>query len=73
MSDDEKMNLFERTLPQYLKNDIVAFEEGVRKKSTLIDCLWSEVYGSINSAYYDNEISREQAEYLRKKYLGLGV
>lgn len=73
MSDDEKMNLFELTLPQYLKNDIVAFEEGVRKKSTLIDCLWSEVYGSINSAYYDNEISREQAEYLRKKYLGLGV
>lgn len=72
MSDDEKMNLFECTLPQYLKNDIAAFEEGVRNKSTLIDCLWSEVYGSINSAYYDNEISREQAEYLRKKYLGLG-
>lgn len=73
MSDDERMNLFERTLPQYLKNDIAALEEGIRKKSTLIDCLWSEVYGSINSAFYDNEISKEQADYLREKYLGLGV
>ncbi len=46
---------------------------GIRNKSILIDGLWSEVQGSINSAYYDNEISGEQAEYLRKKYLGLGV
>lgn len=69
---NEKMNLFERTLPTYLQNDIAALEEGIRKNSTLIDCLWSEVYGSINSAFYDNEISKEQADYLRKKYLGLG-
>ena len=57
MSDEEKMNLFELTLPKYLKNDIEALEDGIRNKSTLIDCLWSEVYGSINSAFYDNEIS----------------
>ena len=72
MLNDEKINLFELTLPKYLKNDIEAFEEGIRTKSTLLDCLWGEVYGSINSAFYDNEISEKQAAYLRKKYLGLG-
>lgn len=56
MSDAEKMNLFELTLPKYLKNDIEALEDGIRNKSILIDCLWSEVYGSINLAFYSNEI-----------------
>lgn len=69
---NEKMELFELTMPQYLKNDIKAWNEGVRTKSTLLDCLWGEVYGSINSAFYDNEISEEEAIYLRKKYLGIG-
>lgn len=72
MSDEEKMALWELTLPRYLKKDIEAFVEGIRSNSTLLDCLWGEVYGSINSAFYDNEISEEQAVYLRKKYLGLG-
>ena len=71
ISDDEKMNLFELTLPKYLKKDIEALVEGIRVNSTLLDCLWGEVYGSINSAFYDNEISEEQADYLRKKYLEL--
>lgn len=64
--------IFELTLPQYLKSDIAALEDGIKRKSTLLDCLWGEVYGSINSAFYDNEISEEEAAYLRKKYLGLG-
>lgn len=72
MSDTSKMELFELAMPQYLKNDIDALKEGLRIKSTLLDCLWGEVYGSINSAFYDNEISEEEAAYLRKKYLGLG-
>ncbi len=71
MADNEKMKLFECTLPEYLKHDIVALEEGIRNKSTLTDCLWSEVCGSINYAFSDNEISEEQAAYLRKKYLRL--
>ena len=54
-----------------MKKDIEALVEGIRVNSTLLDCLWGEVYGSINSAFYDNEISEEQADYLRKKYLGL--
>lgn len=64
--------ILELTLPKYLKSDIEALEDGIAKKSTVLDCLWGEVYGSINSAFYDNEISEEEAAYLRKKYLGLG-
>lgn len=64
--------IFELTLPKYLKSDIEALEDGIEKKSSVLDCLWGEVYGSINSAFYDNEISEEEAAYLRKKYLGLG-
>lgn len=61
----------ERALPKYLRNDIDAWVEGVKTGSTVLDCLWGELYGSINSAYYDNEITKEQADYLRQKYLGI--
>ncbi len=42
ISDDEKMNLFELTLPKYLKKDIEALVEGIRVNSTLLDCLWGK-------------------------------
>ena len=44
-----------------------------RQKRTDIfwDCLWGELYGSINSAQWDNVITKEQADYLRDKYLGI--
>lgn len=61
----------ERTLPRYLRNDIEAFKEGVRTNSTVLDCLWDELYGSINSAFYDNEISEAEARHLREEYLGI--
>jgi len=59
------------TLPTFLKDDIIAFEEGIISKSTVLDCLFNEVQGSINSALYDNQITQEEAVYLRKKHLGL--
>lgn len=62
---------FELGLPEYLKNDIGALENGKRVKSSVLDCLYNEVYGSINSAYFSSEITEEQARYLRKKYLGI--
>ena len=62
---------FENSLPEYLRNDIIAWEEGFKNKSTLLDCLYGELYGSINSALYSYEITDEEARYLRKKYLGL--
>lgn len=62
----------EKTLPEYLKNDIDAFVKGLEENSSVLDCLYGEVYGSINSALYAHAITDEEAKYLRKKYLGLG-
>lgn len=61
----------ECNLPKYLQHDIDALIRGEEESSSLLDCLLDEVYGSINSAFWDNEITQEQAEYLREKYLGL--
>ncbi len=72
MLSDEKMEILERTLPLYLKHDIEAWKERERIKSPFLDCLWGELYGSINSAFYSNEITEEEADALREKYLGLG-
>ena len=58
----------ETYLPRYLKNDITALEEGIKNNSSLLDCLYDEVQGSINSAYYDNQITEDVADYLRGKY-----
>lgn len=66
------MILDERTLPKFLQKDLQALQKALDEEDyRLIDCLWSEVYGSINSAYYGNEINKDIADYLRKKYLGL--
>jgi len=65
--------LFELSLPEYLKNDILALEKGRRTNSTVLDCLYCEVQGSINMAFYGNAITWEEANSLRRKYLGLEV
>lgn len=59
----------EMNLPIYLKHDLDAFVNGYLNDSSLLDCLFGELYGSINSAEWDGEISPEQAMYLRDKYL----
>lgn len=63
--------MMERSLPRYLRDDIDALLKGIEDHSTLWDCLYNEVQGSINLAFYGHEISQEQADYLRKKYLGM--
>lgn len=62
----------EKSLPPYLKKDILAFEKGIKNKSDVLDCLYNEVQDSNNSAYYDHQITKAQAALLRKKYLGVG-
>ena len=61
----------ELTLPPYLINDIEALKEGEKTNSSVLDCLYDELYGSINAAYHGHVISKEQATYLRAKYLGI--
>ena len=64
-------DIMELSLPPYLINDIEALKEGIKNGSSVLDCLYDEVYGSINAAYHDREITNEQAVHLRKKFLGL--
>lgn len=61
--------LYEVNLPPYLENDIKQFIKGIEEDDNLLDCYWCELYASINSAEQDEEITEEQANYLRKKYL----
>lgn len=63
-------DLYEQGLPEYLQHDLDAFKEGLRNNSNLLDCLWGELYGSINIAEInDGTITPDHADYLRKKFL----
>lgn len=65
-----KIQSYEFGLPDYLQQDLDAFKEGVKTNSTLLDCLWSELYGSINIAEInEGVITPEHADYLRQKFL----
>ncbi len=62
--------MFEKALPPYLAHDLEAYKKGLVEKSSLLDCLWGELYGSINIAEInDGFITPTQAQYLRDKYL----
>ena len=61
---------WEHDLPPYLQHDLDAYKDGLKSHSGLMDCLWGELYGSINMAEIsDGIITSEHANYLRKKYL----
>lgn len=61
---------YEYGLPDYLQHDLDAYKEGLKSNSTLLDCLWGELYGSINMAEIsDGIITPEHADYLRQKFL----
>ncbi|MBQ2633661.1 MAG: helix-turn-helix transcriptional regulator [Oscillospiraceae bacterium] len=66
----ERERAYEYGLPDYLQHDLDAYKAGVKSNSGLLDCLWGELYGSINMAEIsDGCITPEHADYLRKKYL----
>ena len=61
---------FEYGLPDYLQHDLDAYKGGLKTKSDILDCLWGELYGSINMAEIsEGVITPEHADYLRQKYL----
>lgn len=66
----QREQAYEYGLPEYLQHDLDAYKEGLKNHSSLLDCLWGELYGSINMAEIsDGVISSEHADYLRKKFL----
>lgn len=61
---------YEQGLPEYLQHDLDAYKDGLKTQSSLLDCLWEELYGSINMAEIsDGFITPEHVDYLRKKFL----
>ena len=66
----QRERAYEYGLPNYLQHDLDEYKKGLKNHSSLIDCLWGELYGSINMAEIsDGAISPEHADYLRQKYL----
>ncbi len=66
----ERERVYEHGLPDYLQHDLDAYKEGLKNKSSIMDCLWGELYGSINMAEIsEGVITPEHADYLRRKYL----
>ena len=71
--DEERERSYEYGLPEYLQKDLDAYKDGLKNGSTIMDCLWGELYGSINIAEInEGAITPEHADYLRKKYLFRG-
>ena len=70
----ERERSFEHGLPDYLQHDLDAYKEGLKTNSSILDCLWGELYGSINLAEIsEGVITPEHADYLRQKYLWKGA
>mgnify|MGYP000880621995 CR=1 FL=1 len=66
----ERERSYEYGLPGYLQHDLDAYKAALKNGSGLLDCLWGELYGSINAAAIsDGVITPEHADYLRQKYL----
>lgn len=70
MREMRRESTYEHGLPEYLQHDLDAYKEGLKEGVSYIDCLWGELYGSINSAQIDDgAITPEHADYLRNRYL----
>ncbi len=66
----EREKSYEYGLPEYLQYDLDSYKQGLKESSCLLDCLWGELYGSINVAEIDDGIiTPVHADYLRKKFL----
>ena len=60
---------YEKDLPIFLAEGIKNLKRAKREHSSIVDCYLDEVNSSINVCEVENLISKEQASYLRKKYL----
>lgn len=56
-----KEQLYDEKTPHRIK--------GEKDEVSYMDCLWGELYGSINAHFWAGGMTEEQADYLRKKYL----
>ena len=69
-TDAERERNYEYGLPEYLQHDLDAYKDGLKNGSSVMDCLWCELYGSIHAAEIDDGIiPPAHADYLRDTYL----
>ena len=61
--------IYDKNIPLFLSESIENIKKARKKNSSLIDCYLDEVNSSINVCEVENLISKEHADYLRKKYL----
>lgn len=66
---EQTYKLDERTLPPYLQESINRWKYKEEKDKLIWDCFYMQLYGDINSAQHDYLITKEDADYLREKYL----
>lgn len=59
----------ETGLPESLQHSLDEFIQGEKEQVSHMDCLWGELYGSINACQWGGRITKEHADYLRAKYL----
>lgn len=59
----------ETNLSPHLFKAIDDYVQGEKDQVSYMDCLWGELYGSINADLWSGRIAEEQASYLRGKYL----
>ena len=62
-------SVYEENIPSFLKENIAFIKNKRNWKNPLFDCYLDEANSSINVCEIENLISREQADYLRNKYL----
>lgn len=61
--------VFEEDIPEFLKESLAFIKDKRNMKKPLYDCYADEANSSINVCEIENLISKEQADYLRNKYL----
>ena len=68
--DQELYNpTYDKNIPVFLAESINNLKKAKKKNNSLMDCYLDETNSSINVCEVENLISKEQANYLRKKYL----
>lgn len=60
---------YEVNLPSFLQEDIDRLKDRRTRNSSVYDCYLDETNSSINVCEVENLISKEQADYLRNKFL----
>ena len=62
-------SVYEENIPSFLKENIAFIKNKRNWNNPLFDCYLDEANSSINVCEIENLSSREQADYLRNKYL----